>query len=280
MARWLAAGTLAAAPVAQAQEARHPLVHREDRFAAAPASRPEWLPTLASALIPGSGQILRHQDRGAVYLVAEAFLLERFVSLWRQARQDERRYRDLAFHVARAAFSPVQTDTVFEYFEQMGVFVESGPYDTDAGPALAPPTDETTYNGRTWALARRTFFPNTTVPPDTASFEYRAALDFYRRRAVGPNFQWSWRTAALEQDLYRQSIASGDDRFRRASEQLGFLLANHFLSVVDAYVSERLSRKGTPIELEHRVRGGSRDGLRMDVGVELRLWGAATGGAR
>lgn len=232
--------------------------------------RPEWLSTLSSALIPGSGQLLRHQDRGVVYLIAEAFFLQRFVSLWTKGQRDETRYRQLAFRVARANYSPVQTDTVFEYFEQMGVFVESGEFDTEPGPALVPPTDESSYNGRLWALARNTFFPTPDAPPDTASTEYHAALDFYRRRAVGPNFRWSWRTALLEQDLYRQSIVQGDEAFRRASAQLGLLLANHFLSMVDAFVSQRLARKGAPVELDHRLRSTAPGSLHLEFGISVR----------
>lgn len=234
------------------------------------APHPEWLAPVSSAVLPGSGQLLRHRNRGVVYLVAEAFFLQRFIAHWSEARREEDRYRNLAFRVARGTFSPVEQDTVFEYFEQMGVFVESGPFDTDPGPALAPPTDESTYNGRTWLLARRTFFQNPDVLPDTASNEYRTALSFYRRRGVGPNFQWSWKTASIQQDLYRQSIVQGDDAFRRASAQLGLLLANHFLSMVDAFVSQRLARKGAVVELDHRIRGASPRTLRLDVGIQIR----------
>jgi hypothetical protein len=232
------------------------------------ARRPDWVPPLASALIPGSGQLIKKQDRGVIYLIADVLFLQRFVSQWAQAQRDEARYRDLAFRVARASYSPMLADTVFEYFEQMGVFVESGPFDTDDGPPLVPPLDEDTYNGRTWALARRTFFLNPDVMPDTASLEYRQALEFYRRRAVGPNFRWSWRAAVLEQDLFRQSIVQGDDAFRRATGALGLLLANRFLSMVDVFVSQRLSRRGMPVQLEHRLRfqGGP---ARLDVGFRI-----------
>lgn len=205
-----------------------------------------------------------------VYLIAEMFFFQRFVSQWSQAQRDEARYLDLAFRVARANYAPARTDTVFEYYEQMGVFVESGPFDTDDGPALAPPTDESTYNGRTWALARRTFLANPDSPPDTASSEYRQALDFYRRRAVGPNFRWSWRSALLEQDVFRQSIVDGDDAFRRASGALGLLLANHFLSMVDAYVSQRLAKKRAPVELRHRLRALPDGPLRLDISLSIR----------
>lgn len=252
---WLALAALLGTVPAQAQ--------RTDSI------RPAWLPTISSAVIPGSGQLIKKQDRGVVYLIADVLFLQRFVSQWTRAQRDEERYRDLAFRVARADFSPATSDTVFEYFEQMGVFVESGPFDTDDGPALVPPLDEATYNGRMWGLARRTFFSNPEVTPDTTSLEYRQALDFYRRRAVGPNFRWSWRTAVLEQDLFRQSIVRGDDAFRRATGALGLLLANRFLSMVDAFVSQRLARRGTPVQLEYRLRT-HRGPMQLEIGITIR----------
>ena len=232
-------------------------------------ARPEWLAPVSSAILPGMGQLLRHRDRGVVYLVAEAFFLQRFVAHRTEARREEDRYKALAFQVARGPFAPIARDTIFEYFEQMGVFVESGPYDTDPGPALAPPADESTYNGSMWLLARQTFFQNPNVVPDAASNEYQSALSFYRKRAVGPNFQWSWKATSLQRDQYQQGIVRGDDSFRRASTQLGFLLANHFLSMVDAFVSQRLTRKGPAVGLEHHVRGSSPQRFQVDIGIRI-----------
>jgi hypothetical protein len=131
----------------------------------------------------------------------------------------------------------------------MGRYVESGPFDADPGPGFEPPTDERTYNGQIWALARRTFFPDFDQPPPLDSPEYQRALAFYTARAIGPAFQWSWRNAGLEQDLYRQTIRQSDDAFRAAMQNLGLLLANHVLSAVDAFVSERLSGNARPITL-------------------------------
>jgi len=230
---------------------------------------PSWMAPIASALVPGTGQLLRGEDRGAIYFITEAFLLQRFVSFWTDARREERRYREIALKIARAPFDPNARDTVFEYFEQMGKFKESGPFDTDPGPALIPPTDEATYNGAIWALARRTYFTGTASPPDT-SLTYQSALAFYRKRAIGPNYQWSWQSAGLEQDLFRQTIQQGDETFRRATQQLGLLLANHFLSAVDAFVTQRLSRSGRRVELDHSLswRGKSRT---TTVGLVLRI---------
>jgi hypothetical protein len=173
----------------------------------------------------------------------------RFIAARNEANREGDRFRELAFTVARYPFDPAERDTTFEYFEQMGKFIESGPFDTDPGPALVPPTDERSFNGTIWALARQTFLPDTAGPVDPESEEYLRALDFYRERAVGPNFQWSWRNAGLEQDLFRQSIRRGDESFRRATTQLGLLLANHLLSAIDAFVSLRLSGTDRPVRM-------------------------------
>jgi hypothetical protein len=183
-------------------------------------------------------------DRAALYLVAEALFLTRYFSLQRDGRHSADQYHDLAFSVARGAFDPGVRDTVWDYFEAMGKYIESGPFDTDPGPDLMPPSDELTFNGKIWRLARETYFPQPDSAPDPGSVEYARALDFYRRRAVGPNFRWSWRSAAIEQDLFRQTIRSSDEAYRRAREQLGLLMANHLLSAVDALISTRIAGKG------------------------------------
>lgn len=215
----------------------------------ADAARAAWVRPIASLLVPGTGQLLGGRSRGAVYLVAEALLITRALTLNSEGRRDQERYRELATVVARAPFDPVLQDTVFEYFEQMGRWVESGPYDTDAGPLLVPPEDERTYNGQIWALAKTTFFADPDNAPPTDSPEYQRAMAFYAARAVGPNFRWSWRNAGLDQDLYVQTIRASDEAFRGATTTLGILLVNHLLSAVDAFITERLTGSGHPVGL-------------------------------
>lgn len=213
-----------------------------------------WVRPIASLLVPGAGQLLGGRARGAVYLVAEALLITRTLSLDSEGRREQDRYRELAWVVARGQFQPVDQDTVFEYYEQVGRYVESGPFDTDPGPGFAPPTDTRTYNGQIWQLARTTYFPDPDNEPPPESAEYKRAMAFYQSRAIGPNFQWSWRNAGLEQDLYRQTIAASDEAFREATTTLGLLLANHLLSAVDAFVSERLSRPDRPVTIRTALR--------------------------
>jgi hypothetical protein len=234
-----------------------------------PSSR--WLRPVASAVLPGAGQLLGGQDRGVLYLAAEVVLVATYFGARSEGRRERNRFRDLAFTVARAPFEPMLRDTVFEYFEQLEKFNESGPLDVDPGPGFVPPTDERTYNGQIWALARQTFFADPDDPPDPESEEFLRALEFYRSRAVGPNFFWSWRDAGLEQDLYRQSIRQSDAAFRRATQRLGLILVNHLLSTVDAFISERLSRRRRPTRVQALIWSlpGGADGIGAGVVIDV-----------
>jgi hypothetical protein len=200
-----------------------------------------FLRPLASLLVPGTGQLLAHQDRGAVYLAAEVYLVSRFVQLDREAVRAADRFKNLAFDIARGPYVPTQRDTIFEYFEQMERFTESGRYDASSGSGFVPETDPRTYNGAVWLLARHTYWADPNVAPDPASKPYQNALQFYWDHAIGPGFQWSWRDHSLEHEVFKESIRRSDDAFRRAQNQVGLLLANHLASAVDALISARLA---------------------------------------
>jgi len=213
---------------------------------------------LASLLVPGTGQLLAHQDRGAVYLAAEVYLVSRFLQLDHEALVEARRFQDLAFDVARRSYDPMRRDTIFEYYEQMERFAESGSYDADSGPAFVPEADPATYNGAVWQLARRTFWEDPNVAPDPTSPQYWRALQFYQARAVGPNFLWSWRDHSLEHEVFRDYIKRSDTAFRRAQNQIGLLLANHVLSAVDALISARMSAStGRSAQVQTLIGPGS-----------------------
>jgi len=234
--------------------------------AGVPGPTRPWLPPLASLLVPGSGQLLQGQDRGMLYLAVEAVTLGAYIRETSLAREEGDLFRDIAFAVARRDFGPSVRDTAFEYFETMAHYSESGVYDLDPGPALVPESDPATYNGAQWLLARRTFWPDPDVPPDPASPEHIRAIQFYQARAVGPNFQWSWRDAPLEQATFRQAIGRSDDAYRDARNYLGLLLANHAVSFADALVSSRLTRLvGRPTRVSTRVH---RAGVRVAVSVQ------------
>jgi len=244
----MAVAVLLAVPVAAAGQ---------DSAATAGAGGPRiraWLRPVASLLLPGTGQLLAGQDRGAIYLATEVYVVSRFLQLDRQSSREAERFRRLAYDVARRPFTISRRDTVWEYYETMERFAESGAFDSDPGGSFAPESDPTTYNGSVWLLARRTFWADPNVPPSPTSEEYQNALTFYRERAVGPDFLWSWRNATLEQQAFRDAIRRSDNAFRGAQTQLGLLLANHVLSAVDALISSQVSAAvGRPAELRATV---------------------------
>lgn len=217
-----------------------------------PREAPWWTP-LASALVPGSGQLVMRQRRGVPFLAAEAFLLVQYLSSRDDAREFRGEYQRLA-QVARSFFTNDFPVGDFEYYERMEQFVESGAFDLDANGLFVPETDTTTFNGFTWRLARRTFWDDPDVPPPVDSDAYQRALEFYQERAVRDEFRWSWQNAQLEQDLFRQTIQRSNSAFRRTSQYLGVLIANHALSAIDAFVMVRLSRQPGP-EGEYRIEG-------------------------
>ena len=145
------------------------------------SDHPTWFRPIASLILPGTGQLMAGQDRGAIYLAVEGLLLIRFFSFQSEGRRQGDQYRDLAFTIARAPFDPVLRDTTFSYFEKMGKYVESGPFDTDEGPGLAPPEDTQSYNGNQWALAKQTFFLsscNVAGVEETVFLEKEYAINF------------------------------------------------------------------------------------------------------
>jgi len=230
-ARWLCV-LLAVAPAAATGQTRADSAAARARVSLRP---------LASLAVPGVGQLLAHEDRAAVYFAAELYTLNRYLALRSAGRHDAQRFRSLAYQVARRGYATVPRDTVFEYYEQMERFVQSGAFDTDPGAGVAPETDPRTYNGSIWLLARRTYWQNPDSAPPPTSQEYQRALQFYEARAVGPAFLWSWQNADLEWQEYRATIAHSDNAFRRAQNELGLLLANHIVSTIDALVSARLA---------------------------------------
>ena len=165
-----------------------------------------------------------------------------FVRDTREASRQRAEYREVARRVARGPFSDARPVGDFAYYEKMSQHVESGVYDRIPGGELQPETDTGTYNGDQWLLARQTYWANVDQPPPTSSDAYMAALNFYRARAIGPEYRWSWRDAQLEQDLFRRTIGLSNDAVRRSIADLGIILANHALSMVDAYVSIRLQQ--------------------------------------
>ena len=197
---------------------------------------------LTSAVVPGTGQALLSQDRVVAYLAVEAYSWARYAADVREGREARSTYRNLASQVARAPYSATRPVGDFDYYERMEKFVESGAFDAVPGGDLDPEPDTSTANGAIWLLARQTYWSNPSVPPSRDSSEYKFALDFYRGRAVGPEFRWSWSNARLEYAEFRRTIRRSNNAYRNSLEDLGLVIANHALSTVDAFITVRLRR--------------------------------------
>ena len=183
---------------------------------------------LASIAVPGAGQYMLGQDRFVVYAAVEALVWWQYGKHAREQVQQERAFKDIARQVARAHFSASAPDGPWSYYEAMRDWTESGSYSTaDSGPVVPEP-DTTTYNGHIWQLALQS---HATVAD---------ALTEYERDAIRPEFQWSWRNASVQRDVFSQLTNKRNDAFRAAQNDLIMIAANHLLSMVDAFATFRL----------------------------------------
>ncbi len=249
-ARPVFGGAVAPAPAAPAPDlgiarsadgdsARAPGKIRFGRLAIPRRDSSWWVP-LASAIVPGTGQARLGQNRFMAYLAFEAFAVLGYFDQHNQALRYRDQYRALARDVARAFYGGNRPVGPWAYYESMEHYLESGVFDRFPGGEFTPESDESTFNGDMWRLARATYWRDQNVAPDKNSQEYRNAIGFYINRAVTPEYRWTWRNAQLEQDLYRRTILNTNQAYRDANLQLGFLIANHLLSAVDAFATIRL----------------------------------------
>ncbi len=199
--------------------------------------------TFASAAVPGAGQLLLRQRRGVAYLLFEAAGLAYYVSQSSDGRRQRDLYKDISRRVARSAFMPNGPVGDWDYYERMEKFGSSGRFDVVPGDAVDPEYDEQTYNGAVWALARQTFWRDPETPPATGSTEYGLAIAFYSDRAVRPEMAWSWAGEPEAYQQFRGAISGSNSAFRSATTSASVIIANHFLSAIDAYVSAHLEAR-------------------------------------
>lgn len=202
--------------------------------------------TVASAILPGAGQAILRSRRAIIYSGAEVIGLVAYSSQQRKGNRERDTYRELARTVARAQFNPNGPVGNWDYYERMEKFAASGAFDAIPGGTLDPEPDETTYNGAMWLLARQTFWRDPNSPPAPTSAEYQSAISFYKQRAVNDDMRWSWLGTGDALQQYRRAIAQSNSAFKRAEQTIGLVIANHFLSAVDAFVSVKMrARKET-----------------------------------
>ncbi|MCC6245261.1 MAG: hypothetical protein IT353_20635 [Gemmatimonadaceae bacterium] len=223
-------------------------------------TRAPWWSPVASAVIPGSGQFALGQQRSVGYAIAEVYFVMQALAARRDGNRDRDEYRALAADVARRPFSTSRPIGGWDYYESMEKFLASGVYDRVPGGEINPETDESTFNGVRWRLARETFWRNPDSVPATNTTEYQRAITFYTERAVPDAYRWSWRDAQLQQDVYRQTIESANRSYQRAVTLFGVVGANHLVSLIDAYITVRVRRFGGV-----RVAGLQFDGVETAV---------------
>ncbi len=187
---------------------------------------------VASAIVPGTGQILLGNDRFVVYAAVEAFSWWNYGKAVRDQANQETNSKILARRVGRAHFTTGSPDALpdapWAYYEQMRDYLESGQYSLATTGEVVPETDVTTYNGFRWQLALST---NSTRA---------AALVQYKNEAIKPEYEWSWRNAQLQFDLFSQTTFKRNDAANAATRALLVIGANHVLSMVDAFTTLRL----------------------------------------
>ena len=195
----------------------------------------------ASLLVPGSGQAAIGLRRWLVYGVAEVALVAGYLDRRAAARSFRRNYRDVAWEAARVHEpGAVRRDGSWGYYEAMSQHLTSGAFDRD--PSLAgiqPETDPGTYNGQVWELAAGMYLPGGSGEPGSPAWE--RAVDYYRERAAGPGFLWSWDGSLPELERFRHWIGRSDEAARWTTRVGGLVLANHIVSAIDALLAAQLA---------------------------------------
>jgi hypothetical protein len=201
---------------------------------------------LFSGIVPGSGQWIHGQNRWAAYAAAELWAWIVFFDRRWEGKDVQRRYRDLAWHVARRVSMGPRTEGSWEYYEALTKYHSSGAFDSNPDLAgVQPEENPETFNGSVWVLAQEIFLAGSQgTPTDPDSSSYQNAYQYYLSRAYGPEFTWNWGTNDLYQGEYAELIRASDEDLRGSTTMLGVILANHLLSAVDALVSGRLGVVG------------------------------------
>jgi hypothetical protein len=205
-----------------------------------------------SAIAPGSGQFLLHEDRFVAYLAVETYGWLSYVKDVRDQAQQEGAFKQIALDVARAHFCTSCPDGGWSYYEAMRDWLQSGRYTTASDGSVVPETDPSTFNGNQWQIELSTH-------PDSAS-----ALAAYARDAIKPQFAWSWQNAQLQYDIFKRTTNKRNDAYSAGIQDLFLLAANHVLSLVDAFATMRLQ-----VRAEAGVTAGGGAGRTLSIGATV-----------
>ncbi len=199
---------------------------------------------MRSALVPGWEQLRQDRARGWVFLAVDVVGWGGMIASEREGRRLRSSYRDWGWEHARLGVSGGERrERDWEYYETMSRFDRSGRFDQVPGnDRLDPETDLGTYNGLVWRLAREIYLPGgSAVEPDPSDALYERALEYYRNRAIEPEFAWDWKGDEGARRRFSSLIRESDNAFRMGTTFLGALLANRFVAIVDAHLLARLT---------------------------------------
>lgn len=250
---------LAWADIASAQVAPPPALFEDSLEAGGAPALHAGRAFVYSIVLPGAAQYRLGEVRWLPYAGLELWGWLRYVDRHTEGFDLERRYRDLAWRVARRGVAP-RRDGGFAYYEAVGKFAASGAFDTDPDRGgIQPELDEATYNGSIWALARAIHLPAGRESAVEDGPEYRRAIEYYRQRAIPQDYAWAWDANLAAQNVYTELMHRSDEALRSATRTLGLILANHLVSAVDALIAARL-----------RATDHAEPPVRLDSAVEMR----------
>lgn len=226
---------------------------------------------LRSLAAPGWGQRSQGRSHWWVYALAEGAIWAGVTHQRREGGRFRNDYRDLAWDVARAPFREgPRRDGSWSYYERMGSWRDSGRFDRTPGEApLHPETDEGTFNGMVWRLAREIHLPSGGEGLDESDPAFQRALAYYRERAIPPELRWSWQGAEAELLRFRELVEKSDDAFRNGTAFMGVALLNRFISGAEAWIASRPGvLESVPLSIRTRVMP---DPMGSGWGVHLRV---------
>ncbi len=251
-------------------------------------SKINYRPILMSALLPGSGQLYQGQNRGYLYIAAEVASITGWALFRNKGNDTKEEFIEFAWVNARENVSTQNVRGDDDYYEHLarwdrsGVFSKDPNYDIGDPFTIAPEDDPGTWNGEQWRIASINHFE----PDSTGAYtigsraDSLAALQQYSGRAYEARYYWDWtgQTQGELRDNYRalqnQYLDLRDDSnlaFQRATASLVLLMANHVISVVDAFISAKIELPGGEGDNRTKLNMRLKGGLKSFPGASIKL---------
>jgi hypothetical protein len=256
-----------------------------------PQTRINYKPILFSALLPGSGQLYQGQRRGYLYLAAEVASIAGWVVFRNKGGDTKEEYISFAWDFARDGISSRNVRGDDEYYEHIARYQKSGDFSRDPNYDINDPTTikpntedwddncQSCFNVKQWDIARITYFQQDSTGEYTVGTpaDSLAALQYYAGRAYQSIYYWDWTKGGLETNsgaLQHQYLDLRDESnlaYQRATVSLVVLMANHAISVVDAFISSKIELPGGDGENRTKLDMKFNGGLKGFPGGTVRL---------